>query len=69
MITNEKVLKKALALGPMHAVHIRERLIVILELSLKDMEEASEKWENTIFHPDYLKKTYQEILNIVSFNN
>lgn len=70
MITNEKVLKKALTLSPIHAVHIRERLVVILELSLKDMEESLEKWEgNTMFHPDYLKKIYQEILDIVSFNN
>jgi len=69
-MTNEKVLKKALTLSPMHAVHMRERLIVILELSLRDIEESPDKWEgNTLFHMDYLKKMYQEILNTISFNN
>ena len=69
-MTNEKVLKQAFTLSPMHAVHMRERLIVILELSLKDIEESPEKWEgNTLFHMGYLKKIYQEILDIVNFNN
>lgn len=67
--TNEQVLKKLLK--ELHTVEIailRERILMICDISIKSIEKSPEEWSNPIFHVNQYKATMNKIKSIVDFN-
>lgn len=67
-LTNDQLLLKLVKeLDPFEAMIVRERLVKIAEISLQNIKEKPEGYDNPIFDHTFYERTCSHILKVIGF--
>ena len=68
--TNDQMLIELIKTNsPMHNAMLRERIVTIMEATMKSMTDNPETWNNGIIHPSLYTELGDNVSKIIGFNN
>lgn len=67
--TNEQAIIGLIkSLHPIHVALLRERIMVVMEMTIEDIDNNPADWRNGIIHPDAFRQLHEEVKNHLAFD-